>query len=145
MLTVLGCADPLPEGPPKTLATHPRPLGRYMRLKLRELAAADPVAVHRELECELDRLFTAFGRNEGLLRMTIANDSIYRTPAARARYDSVQQQPYGKLFEGSGLFCDPLNAIADREDPIAPVDSAIRDYEVPMDSLVRHPRWERRQ
>ncbi len=142
ILAPIGCADPLPEGPPKTLATHPRAFDRYTRLKLQELTVADPVAVHRELTCEMDRLFTAFERTEGLLRMKTADDSVYGTPAARAKFDTVQKQFYGKGFEVGGPLCDSLQAIANREDPIAPVDSAIRFPVESVDSIARHPSWE---
>jgi hypothetical protein len=53
-------------------------------------------------------------------------DSILKTPALRARADSVDARlggPDGN-YETSGPLCDSLNAIANREDPIAPVDSS---------------------
>ena len=137
VLAAFGCARPPPEGPPKTLAAHPRALDRYARLRLRELVDADPVAVHREVECEVDRILDAFGATEGQLRVMSADDSIYRRPASRARFDTVEAQLVGKGFAGSGPLCDSLKAIANREDPIAPGDSAIRSPVMSLDSVVR--------
>lgn len=138
MLTALGCAPPPPKGPPKTLTTHPRALDRYARLRMRELVDSDPVAVHRLASCEADRILDAFGGKEGRLRMMGVDDSVHGTPAARARFDAVEQQFFGKGFEGSGPFCEPLKAIANREDPIAPVDNAITKWR--PQTLTTHPR-----
>jgi hypothetical protein len=106
---------------------------------MRELVDPDPVAVHREVSCEMFRILDAFGSTEGQLRVLTADDSIYRTPTARARFDSVEAKLAGKGFAGTGPLCDSLKAIANREAPIAPVDSAIRNPTISLDSIVRRP------
>ena len=59
------------------------------------------------------------------LRLRGTDDSIYRAPANRARRKQLDSLFQGKPFKGGGALCDSLHAIADREDPIAPVaDSA---------------------
>lgn len=126
-LIALGCADPPPKGPALTLSTHPHVADRYARLLLRELVDSNPIAVRGEVLCEQLRLYDALGNDEGQLRMLGVEDSIYRAPSNRARFDKLEQLYQGRAFEAMGPRCDSLTKVADRVDPIAPVDSATKN------------------
>jgi hypothetical protein len=92
----------------------------------RELTDTNPVPTAQLISCEIARLGDAFGSDEMQRRMYSAEDSILKTPALRARADSVDAKLGGPdgSYEIAGPLCDSLNAIANREDPIAPVDSS---------------------
>ncbi len=122
-VAALGCAPPPPKGPAHTVASHPRALDRYARLLRRELADSDPIAVHQEMACEQSRLFDALGGEEMVIRANSVEDSIFPTQVARIQRDMIRNRLAGRSFETGGALCDSLRRIADREDPIAPVDS----------------------
>ena len=126
-LIAFGCGDPPPKGPALTLSTHPRVMDRFARLLLRELADSNPLAVRREVVCEEQRLYDALGGVEGRLRILGVEDSVYRAPANRTRFAQLEPQFQGNNFETGGPLCDSLRTISDRVDPIAPVDSAIKN------------------
>jgi len=116
------CAEPPPKGPSRTLATYPHAADRYARLLRRQLTAPHPIDVQQEITCEMGRLADSLGGDEMQLRIAGVQDSIYRTPAARAARARVEKLIWGRSYEVNGPLCDSLNAIADREDPIVRVN-----------------------
>jgi hypothetical protein len=118
------CSPPRPTDPPRTLASHPRAFDRYARLLQRELVDTNPVATGQLIACEINRLGFVFGSDEVRRRMYPVEDSVWATPALRARADSIDVKLGGHSYEGVGPLCDSLNAIANREDPIAPLDTS---------------------
>ena len=118
---LIACSEPPPQGPPRTLATYPHAADRYARLLQRQLTDSNPIEVQQELSCEAGRLVDVLGGDEMRLRITGVEDSVYRTPAARAARARVEEIVSGRSYEVGGALCDSLNAIADREDPIVKV------------------------
>jgi hypothetical protein len=49
---------------------------------------------------------------------------VWRSPTAFQRHKEIENQLGGHSFEVRSPLCDSLNAIANREDPVAPVDSS---------------------
>ncbi len=76
------------------------------------------------MACEQSRLFDALGGEEMVIRTDSVEDSIFPTPETRSRRDAIRGRLASRSFESGGVLCDSLRRIADREDPIAPVDSA---------------------
>jgi hypothetical protein len=126
-----GCKPPPPKGPATSLQMHPRAADRLARLLRQQLADSDPVAQQRLIQCESTRLAEALvrdlgdpaGLDEFLRRSQGVRDSIYRTQEARERYRHIDAQLGGRTYESVGPFCDSVNAIADREDPIVAITS----------------------
>lgn len=125
LIVALGaCPSPGPKGPSKTLATYPHAADRYARLLRRQLTSTNPIAFQDSLSCEASRLVDSLGPDEMRLRLQAVEDSTYRSSAdsqARVRVDGAVS---GRSYEASGAFCDSVNAIADREDPIVRVDTS---------------------
>jgi hypothetical protein len=123
-LLLAACQPPRSTVPSQSVGTHPRAFDRYARLLQRQLADTNPLPTAQLIACELNRLGSVFGSDELRSRMYPVEDSVWATPALRARADSIDAKLGGHSFEGSGPLCDSLNAIANREDPIALVDSS---------------------
>ncbi len=121
-LLLTACGEPRPKGPSHTLTTYPHAADRYARLLRRQLSDSNPIALQQQLSCEAARLIDSLGPDEMQLRVAGVEDSVYRTPAARAARTRVDQVISGRSYEVGGPVCDSLNAIADREDPIVKVE-----------------------
>ena len=115
-------------GSSTTVSNQPHAADRYARLLRRQLTDGDPMAVHREISCEVGRIAAMFGGDETKRRLTPVRDSIVRSDRRRDyQIDSILA---GHTFEVSGPLCDSLNAIANREAPLKPISTS-------MDSLRR--------
>ncbi len=121
----MACGDAPPQ-PSQTLTTHPRTADRYARLLRRQLVEADVVALKQAMSCETSRLSNALGFAEATARLYAVVASVHRG-VDRAKLTRIDQALGMRSYEVGGPLCDSLNAISDREDPIAPVDPAIRD------------------
>jgi hypothetical protein len=127
VLAVNACEPERPRVAARTLESHPRVADRYVGLLRRGITDSNPAAVHQELVCEERRLYRALGPTESSTRMRAADDTAFATAEERAAFDRVLRGLQLRSFETGGPLRDSLNAIADRESPIAPVDSAIRN------------------
>ncbi len=120
---LMACGDPPPQ-PSRTLTTHPRAADRYARLLQRQLVESDVVALGQAMTCEISRLAGVLGSEEAKARVYAVVDSVHRG-VDREKLKRIDQALGGRSYGGEE--CDSLNAISDREEPIAPVDPAIRD------------------
>lgn len=110
-----------------TLATHPRALDRYTRLKRRQLTDPDPRAVQQLIQCELGRVSDALGPGEMDRRSEAALDTAYRDDVERRTRLRLEPVLGGAAFEVGGPLCDSLNAAADREEgPIPRAADSVR-------------------
>jgi hypothetical protein len=113
----LAC-DHMPFARPKTLRTLPHATDRYARLLVAQLSDADPLPGEQEIACELVRLIRGLGETEATLRTDAIEDSVYRTPEAKARRHAIERATRGHSFEVGGPLCDSLRAVGDREAPL---------------------------
>jgi len=124
-LTLTDC-----RGSSTTVSDQPHATDRYARLLRRQLTDSDPLAVEREITCEVGRIAAAFGGDEAKRRLRPVDDSIVRSAHDRHRYYEIDSMRAFRSFEIGGPLCDSLNAIADREVPVKPISTS-------MDSLHR--------
>lgn len=115
----VACAEPRPKGLARTVASQPHAADRYARILERQLTDSNAQALEQERVCEFARMSVALGVDEAELRAYGVEDTVYRTPDARARHAKVRTAVSGRSYETSGPVCDSLNAIADREAPLA--------------------------
>ena len=115
----VACAEPLPQGPAKTLKTYPHAADRYARLLRRQLIDPDPVEVQQELACEDWRLSRVLGVDESTLRVVGVRDTVLATVSARAAHVRVQRMVAGRSYEMGGR-----SAIHSTPSPIARIPSS---------------------
>jgi hypothetical protein len=112
-------------GSSTTVSDQPHATDRYARLLRRQLADSDPMAIQRELACEVGRIASAFGGDESKRRLRPVRDSIARSARDRQRYYEIDSMLASRFFEVGGRLCDSLNAMANREVPLKPISTSM--------------------
>ncbi len=125
-LAEFSACDPASSRTPATsLRTYPHALDRYARILRGQLVDPEPVKVEQELACEGSRISDLLGVDEATRRMKGVRDSVLANPRDRAAHERVLRLLSDQVIQYSGPLCDSLNAIADREDPIVRIDTAL--------------------
>lgn len=100
-LFALGCSRSAPSVESRASASRtsaaPQVTDDYVRLLRKQLTAADPYVVQKEINCEADRLMDQLGELEALRRMESARDTAFTHSERRVR-DRIHESFANRVF-----------------------------------------------